>query len=457
MKLDSTFLDTYNVAGPRYTSYPPAPYFKENSNWDYYSDLITQSNSDSQNISFYVHIPFCPTLCYYCGCTTEITTKKDRIDSYFDAMRVERESLFSLIDNSRPVTQIHFGGGTPNAVPTSYLREIVDSIRGRYTFAENIEIAIEINPNQATFEQLKELRDIGFNRVSIGLQDFKKDVLDFVNRGYPEIHPKEMIAYCRELGFTGINLDLIYGLPGQTVESFRNTIDQAIDADPDRIAAFSYAHVPWVKKSQKILEKKGLPTPADKIAMAVDTHNIFVENGYDCIGMDHFAKPTDLLSISLKAKRLHRNFQGYCSQETTGQVYGLGSSSISQLDRAYIQNCRTSKEYCEAIAARKNSFNKCYELTQENSFYRAVINQIMCNGSLDISILEDHPHATQDMLLNVKDHIAECKQFSDDGLLIFSDNGFTLTELGLLVPRVVAMKFDPMLTNESLGTYSKTI
>ncbi|MGL1901578.1 MAG: oxygen-independent coproporphyrinogen III oxidase [Fibrobacterales bacterium] len=456
MKIESTFLDKYNVAGPRYTSYPPAPYFQEEGNIDLFKEVIEQSNDHSKNISFYAHIPFCPTLCYYCGCTTEITTKQDRISTYFEMMRKERENLFPLIDSSRPVTQIHFGGGTPNAVSTDYLKEIVDSIGSRYSFADNAEIAIEVNPNHTSFEQLKTLREIGFNRISIGLQDFKKDVLDYVNRGFPDIPPKELIAYCRDLGFTGINLDLIYGLPGQTVESFQDTIAQTVDADPDRIAAFSYAHVPWVKKSQKVLEKMGLPSPENKIAMAVDTHNLFLDAGYDCIGMDHFAKPTDLLSISKQSKTLHRNFQGYCSQQTTGQVYGLGASSIGQLDSAYIQNQRSGETFGKAITETGFSFNKLYQLSPENQLYRNIINQIMCNGSFSKSILGSFDMTTS-QLEQIEIAIAACDTYADDQLLIKTEDGFELTELGMLVPRVIAMKFDPLLTESSEGKYSKTI
>ncbi|HOX52900.1 MAG TPA: oxygen-independent coproporphyrinogen III oxidase, partial [Fibrobacteria bacterium] len=337
--LTADFLRKYDVPGPRYTSYPPAPHFRTGWNQDELEALLIRSNGTrDRNLSFYVHIPFCPKQCLFCGCTTEIGKPGSAVLDYFQVLDRELDRILPLLDVSRPVSQIHFGGGTPNAAPVKLLDQTIRRLLAGRKLSPHAEIAIECDPSLLTLQKLADLREAGFNRISFGLQDFDLDVLSRVNRPFPRIPPAELIAQSHRLGFTGVNLDLIYGLPGQTRETFRKTVEQTLMASPDRVATFSYAHVPWAKDHQKSLESKGLPDAETKIGIAVDTFAGFVDGGYHPIGMDHYAKPDDDLSLAQANGELHRNFQGYCSRRTTGQVVGFGASAITQLHEGYIQN-----------------------------------------------------------------------------------------------------------------------
>lgn len=456
--LTEDFLSRYDVPGPRYTSYPPAPHFRKEFDHGQVRELLQGSNlRGMRELSFYVHVPFCPRQCSYCGCTTEIARPGSAITSYFDALELEMERVLPLLDRDRPVTQIHFGGGTPNAVPFHHLAAIVDRIRSRFRLAESAEVAIECDPNLLTLRKLAELRAIGFNRVSFGLQDFDRDVLAAVNRGFPRIEPADLVAEAHRLGFRGVNLDLIYGLPKQTPRSFFDTVRRTVEAGPDRVATFSYAHVPWAKEHQKSLEAMGLPSPESKLAMAVATFNAFQEAGYRAIGMDHFARPDDELALAQEQGLLHRNFQGYCSRRTTGQVVGFGASAIGQFHDGYVQNIHESARYVEAVRGGGLPLERACFATREDRFRRDVINALMCGGLLDPATVGDgEGFARAEVDERLASGLSRLGPFEEDGLVVREGGRVRVTPRGRLAVRNVAMLFDPLL-EAGAARYSRTV
>lgn len=446
------FLLKYNTNAPRYTSYPPANLFHAAKSKEQVERVWRESNSlKPQNISFYFHIPYCKKRCLFCGCTAELLPgNPEELVRYFNALFSEMDEKLPWIDASRPVTQVHFGGGTPSAVPYSYLEKILNKLRERFTFAPHAEIAIECNPSLIDEPRLRELARIGFNRVSYGIQDFDPQVLKNVGRD-PSILPvKDLLSLSRELNFTGINLDLIYGLPSQTEAAFYKSVELAIEAHPDRIALFSYAHVPWIKKAQKVLEKFPMPTPHEKLGFFLEAREMFKKAGLVDVGMDHFCDPKDSLAVALSEGLLHRNFQGYCTRATTGEVYAFGSSAISQLDNAYSQNIHDSKAYVELQDAHRMTEIRCEELSKEERIIRDAIERLMCNRKLRVSDDEKKVLGAGWERL--------CALEKENLLVKKSDSEVETTELGTLVIRYLAMQLDPLMQNlQREGVFSKTI
>ncbi|MBN2616640.1 MAG: oxygen-independent coproporphyrinogen III oxidase [Bacteroidales bacterium] len=448
----------YNKPGPRYTSYPPATFFKSGFTVEEYIEQIVRSNEDEpQNLSFYVHIPFCPRLCHFCGCNTGVSQKEDVIRRYVDAIIKEIKTVSNYIDPSRKVSQIHWGGGTPNSINLDYVEEIMAPFSERYEFLDDAEIAMECHPGYLDYTDIDRLANAGFNRISLGVQDFDPKILKLVNRA-PSQHPvNELVAYMRKKNFRGINLDLIYGLPGQTPESFEESVKQAIAVSPDRLATFSYAHVPWVKAAQKILEKHGLPGPDEKLKMFNNGHNLLTEAGYVAIGMDHYAKADDDLSLALRNKNLHRNFQGYATRKTTGQVYGFGSSSISQLWGSYIQNVKTYPAYIETIEKQGLAPTNAYVLQPEEQITREVITEIMCNGEMDFEQVGARFNKTAHQVKEIVQFAPEkLQEFMEDQLVAVNGDKVEVFREGFFIVRNIAMAFDPLLKTTE-GMYSKTI
>ncbi|MBK9575749.1 MAG: oxygen-independent coproporphyrinogen III oxidase [Fibrobacterota bacterium] len=456
--LTAEFLRKYDVPGPRYTSYPPAPHFRTGWSQEDLQQLIVRSNqTGDRNLSFYVHIPFCPKQCLFCGCTTEIGKPGSAVLDYFQVLDREMDRILPLLDRSRPVSQIHFGGGTPNAAPVKFLAKVIQRLLEGRILSPHAEIAIECDPNLITLPKLADLRQAGFNRISFGLQDFNLDVLSRVNRPFPRIAPADLISHSHGLGFTGVNLDLIYGLPGQTRESFLETVQRTLEASPDRVATFSYAHVPWAKDHQKTLESKGLPDAETKIGIAVDTFAGFVAGGYHPIGMDHYAKPDDELSRAQDTGELHRNFQGYCSKRTTGQVVGFGASAISQLHEGYIQNVKESATYGQEVVAGKLPVERAYILSREERFDRDAINSVMCRGELDLaSIGAAEGFSAVQARERLAPGLERLEPFVADGLCTFDGTVVRATSQGRFAVRNIAFLFDPLL-GVGEGRYSRTV
>ena len=451
-------LKKYNQSGPIYTSYPPATFFDSKfSNSDHERHIIQSNFETPENISIYIHIPFCPQICHFCGCTTESGYTKPFLERYVDALIKEIEYVANKIDKKRKVTQVHWGGGTPNAISYRYIERITNKLYDEFEFASFYEMAIECNPAHLEFKHIELLKKFGFNRISLGIQDFRNDVLEAINRK-PSKHPiEEIISKIKSEGFTGTNIDLVYGLPLQTVSSFKNTVERAIELKTERLVTFSYAHVPSVLPRQKILEKIGFPSSNDKASMYENSYKKFVNSGYVSIGMDHYSLPEDEFAIALKNKNLHRNFQGYCTRETTGQVYAFGASAISQLNSAYSQNIKNAAQYIKAIETNNLAIFRGYSVTKEQKVIRDVINNLMCNYYVDFNDIANNNEISIDELYEIIDFSYEnFDDFIEDGILEIENEKVNVFENGRLFTRNIAMKFDP-LVKKNIGTYSKTI
>src|SRR6185436_9581315 len=335
LSVDLDLVKKYNVPGPRYTSYPPATKFTDTITWTDLSKRIQENNESARDLSVYFHIPFCETLCWFCGCTTVITLNHDRGRDYVDYLGREVAKMKSGLNPARKVVQLHFGGGTPTFLKPDEIRRLGEIIHRHFKLSPDIEAGVEIDPRRLTRDHVLALREIGFNRASLGVQDFDPQVQEAVHRIQPQAMTEQTIQWLRETGFSSVNLDLIYGLPHQTVESFNHTLDIVLGLKPDRLAVFSYAHVPWIKPAQKILEQKNLPTPEVKLQLLKTViERLTQDNKYIYIGMDHFARPSDELALAQAKKQLQRNFQGY-STRAGADIYAFGMSAISQIPEAY--------------------------------------------------------------------------------------------------------------------------
>lgn len=457
--MNSELIKKYNQAAPRYTSYPPANHFTDAVNSDHYEKAIMESNNfEPSNISFYLHIPFCKKMCFYCGCNTCPLGKQQQVISYMQALKKELLKLISLLDKNRKVSQIHYGGGTPNAIDAHYLQELNQIIFDAFELTADAEVAIETNPAYLDENYIKALKDAGFNRFSLGIQDFDLKVLKTVNRD-PSALPIEEVMQLIKAGQpdNAINFDFIYGLPGQTPESFAQTIQAAAALKPDRLVTFSYAHLPTVFKNQKKLEKRGLPQSDEKVIMYNTAAEILISSGYKAIGMDHFVLPDDELYVALASKQLHRNFQGYCTRATTGQVYAVGVSAISQLEQAYLQNAKSIDAYIVALESDMAATVKGYQLNKEEMIVREGITELMCNKSLNLEGLAKRRNISFEKLKNTLHFDTDkLNEFISDNLLTINNNTIDITPSGQLFIRNIAASLDPLQINPD-RLYSQTI
>lgn len=459
MKIPEYLLNKYNVAVPRYTSYPPANHFPDDFTSDDYTGLVLDSNAGNpRHIALYVHIPFCRKICFYCGCNACPTGKGDLIGPYIDALIKEIGMVARLLDKDRVVTQIHYGGGTPNSIPSEMLSRINEFILKEFTLSAHPEIAIECHPAYLDERYVDELAAAGFNRFSLGIQDFNTDVLKMVNREPSRLPVGRLIEHIKGHGEgMSVNLDFIYGLPGQSVDSFTHTIREAIALRPDRLVTFSYAHVPWIKKHQQILEKRGLPGAEEKISIFLAAYGLLKEAGYQPIGLDHYVLPDDELYTALKNNLLHRNFQGYCTRSTTGQVYAFGSSSISQLAGGYAQNLKEPGPYIEKISEGSFATEKGLLLTAGQKIVREVITDLMCNKRIEwAATAERLGLPVQELKSTIVLDPSALADFEQDGLLQASPDGLSLTETGALFIRNIAASLDPAFNSET-HKYSKSV
>jgi len=459
MNISKELLEKYNKPVPRYTSYPPANFFKEGFGHEDYKKAIIQSNNEKpENISIYIHIPFCQKICHYCGCNNCNMRDSKSIRAYVDGVIKEMKLTFEHISKDRKISQIHYGGGTPNAIEVDYLDEINQFIFSSFKLIENAEVAIECNPAHLTERYIERMKEAGFNRFSLGIQDFDKKVLDIINRDASYIPVPELIKLLKyNDNRVSVNLDFIYGLPLQTVDSFKDSVQQGIDAGADRIVTFSYAHVPWVNKAQIILEKVGLPSEQDKINMFEAGYNLLCENGYNAIGLDHYALKTDELSKAQANGNLHRNFQGYCTTRTTGQVYAFGVSAISQFESAFIQNTKDIEEYLHLLDRKKLACNKGYILTNNDKVIKTIIDQVMCNKELnysDLSTKLDIDNKTLNKYITPAQNTL--MELSKDGIISLKEEGLKVNEDDILFIRNVAAAFDPLVKGNN-ASFSKPV
>ena len=447
----------YDTPGPRYTSYPTAPQFSESfTNEDYLDEIVkTNYGDDTADLSLYFHLPYCDTLCYFCGCNMLVTRNRDRIKEYIKYLQKEIDLVRTYILPDRKVAQHHWGGGTPTHLNPDEINLLASYIKDSFEFNDDPEVSCEIDPRELTKAHLEALRNNGFNRISMGVQDFNEKVQKAVNRIQPEDITRQAVTWVRELGYKSINLDLIYGLPFQTVESFADTVDKIIDISPDRIAVFNYAHVPWMKKHMALIHKEDLPQPEVKLEILKTTVEKLTDAGYTFIGMDHFAKPDDDLTKTFHEKKLYRNFQGY-STNAGADLYAFGITSISQLKNIYAQNYKTEKEYYKALDDQTIPTAKGYKLTKDDHIRREVIMRLMCDFELNFKAIEDK------FKINFKDYFAwglnNLKEMQKDRLVEISNDGITVKDMGRLLIRNIAMNFDGYIERkEDTARYSRTV
>jgi len=443
-QVDFDLLKKYDRPGPRYTSYPTAPVFKDTFTAEDYREEILATNTPETvtDLSLYFHFPFCDTLCYFCGCTMLITRDRNRIEENVRYMKREIDMIAPHIAQGRNVVQLHWGGGTPTHLSPEQIRDIAGHIRSSFTIVPNAEIGVEVDPRELRREHLEALREAGFNRMSMGVQDFESNVQEAVNRIQPEEMTYQVYSWARELGFHSINLDLIYGLPFQTLESFARTVRKVIEYSPERIAVFNYAHVPWLKPHQKLIQPESLPTPEEKLAILKQTIELFCANGYEYIGMDHFARPDDELAIAQKEKTLYRNFQGY-STRAGADLYGFGMSSISHFQSVYAQNHKTLPEYYGALDSGRLPTHVGYRMTADDILRKHVIMRLMCDLELDTRTVEQKYEIV--FADYFADSLALLNQFTDEGMVTVSDGRIAIVGAGRLLLRNIAMCFDAYL------------
>jgi oxygen-independent coproporphyrinogen-3 oxidase len=456
LNVDLELVKKYNVPGPRYTSYPPAPQFTDQVTWPEVAGKIAKAQQPERGISLYFHLPFCESLCWYCGCTTVITTAHEKSMLYLHYLEKEMALMSARINPSRQVVQMHFGGGTPTFLAPDEIRLLGKMVRKYFTLAADIEAGVEIDPRRLTRDHLVALREAGFNRASVGVQDFDPKVQEAVHRIQPREQTEQVIGWLRELGFTSINLDLIYGLPYQTVESFTKTLDAILEIGPDRLAVFSYAHVPWIKPAQKILEKEAaLPTAETKMNILKLVIEKLTENDrYVYIGMDHFARPNDELAVAQRNKTLQRNFQGY-STKSGVDIYAFGMSAISQADGVYWQNLKELPEYYGTLDTGWEPFAKGYVLSTDDKIRRHTIMRLMCDLGLDYAALS--ADLGIDFAAYFAPELESMKDLEADGLLRRDAHGLEVKDTGRLLIRNVAMRFDRYLPANKERRFSKTI
>ena len=456
--IDFDVLKRFNQQGPRYTSYPTAPVFSPDFTAEHFEKEIrdTNSNGIATPLSLYFHFPFCAKLCYFCGCNMRVTQDRRHIKEYNDYLKKEIDLLAPMIDSRRPVVQMHWGGGTPSYLEPAEIRDVGGYIKQRFPLEEKFEASVEIDPRGLTREHMEAFAEVGFNRTSFGVQDFNQQVQEAINRVQSEEITRQTVAWAREFGFRSINLDLIYGLPFQTVDSFADTVDRIVDISPDRIAVFNYAHVPWLKKHQEVMPAEEMPHADARLAILEMTIRKLVDNGYEYIGMDHFAKPADELAIAQKSGSLYRNFQGY-STMAGADVYALGVSAISQFENIYAQNIKDLKGYYAAVDAGTAATHVGYRMTPDDHIRKATIMQLMCNLEIDKSDISKRFQIDFDDYF--KSEIPKLKRFISEGLLENRPDKIRTVGSGILIIRNIAMCFDAYLERmmKEKPVFSKTV
>ena len=472
LHVDVDLVRRYSVAGPRYTSYPPATQFRELEPAGTPSgspaeamttnrlglqpviDGIRANNETPGDLSLYFHLPFCHSLCWYCGCTTVITTKQGQSAIYLNYLQKELELMASLLHPDRKAVQLHFGGGTPTFLTPDEIRALGRMIRERFNVAPDVEAGVEIDPRRLTHDHVLALREVGFNRASIGVQDHNPIVQAAVHRIQPFAQTKQVVDWIREAGFESLNIDLIYGLPHQTPASFEKTLDEILLLNPDRFAVFNYAHVPWIKPAQRIFNEQTLPSADTKLQILKLTIEKLTSQGYVYIGMDHFARSDDELAQAQRNKTLQRNFQGY-STRSGADIYAFGMSSISQADGIYWQNEKDLPAYYGALDEGRLPITKGYVLTAEDKLRRQVIMRLMCDLGLDFEAMSELLGI--DFARHFAHELESLADMEKDGLVEKSATDLRVTDLGRLLIRNIAMRFDAYLPAEKERRFSRTI
>lgn len=446
----------YSKPGPRYTSYPTAPEFSESFTQEDLKEYY-KNQSDDRALSLYIHMPFCRSACYFCGCNTIFTSKEDKKSRYIEYLKKELNILKNHLNTKRVVTQMHFGGGTPTYFSPSQLEEVITAVKEIFpNFASDAEVSCEVDPRYFTVEHMNVLKAGGCNRLSFGVQDLDETVQKTIHRIQPFELTQNVINIARNAGIHSVNTDLIYGLPFQTKESFKKTLEKMLTLNTDRFAVFNYAHVPWLMKTMRKFDESTFPKPETKLEMLKDTIDFFTTNGYKMVGMDHFAKPEDELFKAIEKGELHRNFQGYTTKGGADLI-GIGLTSIGNGVDYYAQNYKEIEPWEKAIDNGDLPVFKGYALSADDQLRQFVIMELMSNFSLNIARVE------KEFNINFKEYfddaIESLKEFEEAELLNITDNKIEVSQTGTMLIRNICMPFDAYLNKipEEKRRFSKTI
>ena len=453
---DPALIRKYDQAGPRYTSYPTAVQFHEGFGDAEYQQQALASNASGRPLSLYFHIPFCDTVCFYCACNKIVTKNRRHTAPYLDHLYRELELQGALFDQSRPVTQLHWGGGTPTFISADEMRELMQATGDHFHLLDNDsgEYSIEVDPRETNDRTVALLRELGFNRLSLGIQDFDPQVQKAVNRIQSREITLSVMDAARSEGFKSISVDLIYGLPFQTVAGFSRTVDEIIDQNPDRISVFNYAHLPDLFKTQRQIDASALPPPAVKLDILKTVIEQLTTAGYVYIGMDHFAKPDDELALAQQAGTLYRNFQGY-STHADCDLIGFGATSIGMVGDSYSQNLKGLEEYYARIDGNRLAVFRGVQLNADDRLRRAIITALICNFSLKFADIErEYGIAFHDTFIP---ELAELADMQADGLLTLDASGIQVLPPGRLLIRNICMAFDRYLREQKQQRFSRVI
>ena len=456
MQASFALLEKYSKPGPRYTSYPTAPYFSTAfSEADWRAELA-RSQASGRDLSLYVHIPFCDSLCYYCGCNMVATQDYTKATAYLDVLFDEIERSAKAAGGGRVVRQIHWGGGTPTYLKPADILRLSQHLHRYFMVAEDAEIGCEVDPRELSLEHVQALKQAGFNRISLGVQDLDERVQRAVNRLQPLALIQQVYGWMRSAGFNSINMDLMVGLPHQTVASFNATLDEILALSPDRLAVFGYAHVPWLKKHQKLIQEPDLPDFATRLSLQELIQRRLSEAGYVYIGMDHFARHDDELVRAQQQKTLWRNFQGYTTHRDC-DILAFGASAISQTDEVYAQNFKRLADYHASVAQGSLPIERGLRISQDDKIRRDAITRIMCDLELDKAAFA---HAWGlDFDIYFAQSLTELQDLCADGLVELTPEKVRVTEAGRIFLRNIAMAFDAYLhqTQGAAPRYSRTV
>ncbi len=455
IKVTAEMIKRYNRPGPRYTSYPTVPVWKEGNFSNDYERALLREGESKMPISLYVHIPFCQQLCTFCGCNKYITNNQIIVEKYLNALEKEIIGVKERLGRRKKIAEIHLGGGTPTFLNPIQLTRLIEMITSNFDTMVGKEWAFEANPRVTSTEQLEVLYELGFRRVSFGVQDLDPAIQNAINRNQTVEQSWKTLLTSRELGYKSINLDLVYGLPLQTHAGFRKTLEEVNKMRPDRLAMYSFAYLPGMFKThERAIKEKDLPTPKEKIEIYLEAINFFAEAGYVMIGMDHYALPEDELTKALINKTLHRNFMGYTTLHNMTQI-GVGVSAISDFGDSYWQNPKDIDTYTSEVSFNKLSPRRGIKLDKEDQLRRKVIETLMCQGEIRI------PDFEEIFEINFKNYFADAlkklKQFEKEGFVSLSPKKINLTNLGMLFTRNLAMTFDRHLKEGNSPNFSKTI
>ncbi len=455
LEFDHKLIEKYDLAGPRYTSYPTAVQFSDDFSLEDYQNQAALSNQSGRALSLYFHLPFCDTICYYCACNKVVTKNRKRAQPYLDRLYKEIKMQSELFDNSRKVNQLHWGGGTPTFINHDQMRELMKMTREHFNLYDDDtgEYSIEIDPREADTKTINLLRELGFNRISLGVQDVNPGVQKAVNRIQSVEQTAEVINAARDSGFHSASIDLIYGLPLQTEESFARTLETVLELNPDRLSVFNYAHLPEMFKTQKQINADELPSARVKLGILENSINTLTGAGYVYIGMDHFAKPDDELARAQREHNLYRNFQGY-STNADCDLIGMGVTSIGMINDSYSQNLRGLDDYSASLDNDELAIFRGVTLNEDDKLRRHVITELICNFKLDLKETEKKYNISFSEYFDAA--LLDLTKMQDDGLVEIKNDVINVTAKGSLFIRNICMVFDAYLKRHA-ARYSKVL